>query len=261
MQKKRHILDLKSVLDRKVEQYNTQDFIKDDPICIPHLFLLKQDIEIIGFFAAIFAWGQRKTIINKCKELAERMNSKPYDFILNHNDNDLKRLLGFKHRTFNDSDLLYCIDFMKRHYNKHESLEDAFLPYDGIIDIKDALNHFQDYFFSSPNALQRTRKHIPSPRQKSACKRLNLYLRWMVRKDDRGVDFGLWNKIKPKDLIIPLDLHVERTAHKLGLLDRNKPDWNAAIELTENLRLMDPSDPVKYDYALFGISVEEKKHY
>lgn len=257
MQKGKFILELKSILDKKVDQYNTQDFIKDDPICIPHLFSLKQDIEIMGFFAAIFAWGQRKTITNKCKELAERMDFKPYDFVLNHTDNDLKRLLGFKHRTFNDSDLLYCIDFMKRHYNEYNSLEYAFFTSKNS-DIKDALNHFQDYFFSSPNALQRTRKHIPSPRQKSACKRLNLYLRWMVRKDDRGVDFGLWEKIKSKDLIIPLDLHVERTAHKLGLLKRSKPDWEAAIELTENLRLLNPDDPIMYDYALFGISIEEK---
>lgn len=254
---KRHILELKSILDKKVEQYNTSDFIKDDPISIPHLFTIKQDIEIIGFFAAIFAWGQRKTIINKCKELADRMDSQPYNFILNHSDSDLKRLLGFKHRTFNDSDLLYCIDFMKRHYSKHNSMEDAFFSSDHI-DIKEGLIHFQNYFFSSPNALQRTRKHIPSPKQKSACKRLNLYLRWMVRKDGNGVDFGIWEKVKPKDLIIPLDLHVERTAHKLKLLDRSKPDWEAAMELTNNLRLLDDNDPVKYDYALFGISVEEK---
>lgn len=257
MQKSKDILDLKSILDSKVEQYNTIDFIKDDPICIPHLFSKKEDIEIMGFFAAIFAWGQRKTIINKCKELAERMGNSPYDFVKNHKDIDLANLLGFKHRTFNDSDLLYCIDFMKRHYSEHSSLEEAFFPTSNT-NIETALNHFQEYFFSSPNALQRTRKHIPSPKQKSACKRLNLYLRWMIRKDNKGVDFGLWEKAQPKDLIIPLDLHVERTAHKLGLLKRDKPDWIATMELTENLRLLDINDPVKYDYALFGISVEEK---
>lgn len=257
MQIRKNIFDLKSMLDSKVEQYNTVDFIKDDPICIPHLFSKKEDIEIMGFFAAIFAWGQRKTIINKCKELANRMDNSPYDFIKNHKDTDLTKLLGFKHRTFNDSDLLYCIDFMKRHYSMFESLEDAFFPTEDT-NVEKALNHFQEYFFDSPNALQRTRKHIPSPRQKSACKRLNLYLRWMVRKDNNGVDFGLWEKAKPKDLIIPLDLHVERTAHKLGLLRRDKPDWTATMELTENLRILDINDPVKYDYALFGISVEEK---
>ncbi|WP_108822493.1 TIGR02757 family protein [Dysgonomonas sp. Marseille-P4361] len=257
MQKRKDIFDLKSMLDSKVEQYNTSDFIKDDPICIPHLFSKKEDIEIMGFFAAIFAWGQRKTIINKCKELAERMDNSPYDFIKNHKDTDLTKLLGFKHRTFNDSDLLYCIDFTQRHYSMFESLEDAFFPTEDT-NVEKALNHFQEYFFDSPNTLQRTRKHIPSPKQKSACKRLNLYLRWMVRKDKNGVDFGLWEKAKPKDLIIPLDLHVERTAHKLGLLKRDKPDWSATMELTENLRLLDINDPVKYDYALFGISVEEK---
>lgn len=252
-----NILDLKSILDCKVEQYNTIDFIKDDPICIPHLFSQKEDIEIMGFFAAIFAWGQRKTIINKCKELVERMDHTPYDFIKNHNNNDLSKLIGFKHRTFNDSDLLYCIDFMKGHYSRHSSLEDAFFPTNDT-NIEVALNHFQEYFFASPYALQRTRKHIPAPKQKSACKRLNLYLRWMIRKDNNGVDFGLWNKAKPKDLIIPLDLHVERTAHKLGLLKRGKPDWTAAMVLTTNLRQLDFEDPVKYDYALFGISVEDK---
>lgn len=257
MQREKYILSLKYILDQKVNQYNTPNFIKNDPISIPHLFSTKQDIEIMGFFAAIFAWGQRKTIINKCKELAERMDFQPYDFITNHSENDLRKLLGFKHRTFNDSDLLYCISFMKAHYKQYSSMEDAFFPSDDT-NIEKALNHFQDYFFSLPDALQRTRKHIPSPRQRSACKRLNLYLRWMVRKDDKGVDFGIWKKATPKDLAIPLDLHVERTARKLGLIKRDKPDWQAVVELTNNLRLLDAEDPVKYDFALFGISIEEK---
>lgn len=252
-----NIFDLKEFLDKKVEQYNTPDFIPNDPISIPHSFSLKQDREIMGFFAAIFAWGQRKTIINKCKELAHRMDNSPYDFITGHNDADLKKLLGFKHRTFNDTDLLYCIDFIKRHYTASDSLEGAFFP-DKNMDVESALNHFQIYFFSHPDAPHRTRKHIPSPKQKSACKRLNMYLRWMVRKDNKGVDFGLWEKVSPGQLICPLDLHVERTARKMGLLERDKPDWKAAVELTENLRLLDITDPAKYDFALFGISIEEK---
>lgn len=249
--------NLKSFLDQKVELYNQPSFIKDDPISVPHKFTLLQDKEIIGFFAAIFAWGQRPTIIKKCIDLAERMDNAPFDFIQNHQDSDLKQLLDFKHRTFNDTDLLYCIEFFKMHYTQNESLETAFFPKSDMT-VEQGLDHFHEYFFSLEDAPQRTRKHIPSPKRKSACKRLNMYFRWMVRNDNRGVDFGLWNAIKPKDLICPLDLHVERTAKKLGLLTRDKPDWQAAIELTENLRLLDPTDPIKYDFALFGVSIEEK---
>lgn len=248
------LLKLKDFLDSKVEQYNTVSFIDNDPICIPHSYQLKQDIEIMGFFAAIFAWGQRKTIINKCKDLANRMDNNPYEFIMQHQETDLKNMLGFKHRTFNDTDLLYCIDFFKRHYSKFNSLEEAFIS----PSVKESLISFQSYFFNHPNAPARTRKHIPSPTQNSACKRLNMYLRWMVRKDNKGVDFGLWEKIKAKDLICPLDVHVERTARKLNLIDREKSDWKTAVELTNNLKLLDDNDPVKYDYALFGISIEEK---
>lgn len=252
-----NILSLKDFLDAKAEQYNTPEFIASDPISIPHGFSLKQDKEIMGFFAAIFAWGQRKTIINKCKELSSRMDNTPHEFVLEHSDSDLKQLLGFKHRTFNDTDLLYCIHFLKHHYSKYNSLEDAFIPSPGAA-IETVLNYFQRYFFSLPEAPSRTRKHIPSPIQKSACKRLNMFLRWMVRKDNNGVDFGIWTKLSPKDLICPLDLHVERTARSLGLLTRDKADWKAAIELTENLRLLDINDPARYDFALFGISIEEK---
>lgn len=248
---------LKDFLEQKVRLYNRSQFIKDDPICVPHMFTKKQDQEVMGFFASIFAWGQRATIINKSKELAQRMDNSPHDFILNHRDSDLKKLLEFKHRTFNDTDLLHCIEFFKLHYDQNETLETAFFPNEGMT-AEQGLNHFSSYFFSLPDSPQRTRKHIPSPVRKSACKRLNMYLRWMVRKDDAGVDFGLWEKIKPKDLICPLDLHVERTARKIGLLEREKPDWQAAIELTSNLRLFDQNDPVKYDFALFGISIEEK---
>lgn len=248
---------LKFFLEQKVRLYNNSQFIENDPICIPHLFSKKQDREIMGFFAAIFAWGQRNTIIKKAKELATRMDNSPFDFVLNHSNEDLKRLLGFKHRTFNDTDLLYCIEFFKHHFQNNESLESAFFP-EKDMSVEDGLNYFHQYFFSLPDAPNRTRKHIPSPNRKSACKRLNMFLRWMVRKDDNLVDFGIWNMIEPKDLICPLDLHVERTAKKLNLLTREKADWRAAIELTENLRKFDPLDPVKYDFALFGVSIEEK---
>ncbi|MBP1617161.1 MAG: hypothetical protein H6Q14_988 [Bacteroidetes bacterium] len=249
--------ELKQFLDNKVEQYNTLSFIESDPVFVPHCFEKKQDIEIMGLFASIFAWGQRKTIISKSLELAKRMDGKPFDFVKNHSENDLKSLLGFKHRTFNDMDLLYSIDFLHRHYNQFDSLETAFF-YEPDVSVESALIHFRNYFFDSEDAPMRTRKHVSSPAQKSACKRLNMFLRWMVRRDDKGVDFGIWQNVKPSALICPLDLHVDRTARMLGLLNRNKSDWFAAEELTGNLKTFDEEDPVKYDFALFGVSIEEK---
>ena len=181
--------NLKEFLDKKVLQYNCPGFIDHDPVCIPQLFERKQDIEIMGFFAAVLAWGQRKTIINKCRELVERMEGQPYEFILTHREEDLKRLLGFKHRTFNDTDLLYFVSFFRYHYSRFESLEDAFLigqedVAPDAISIEKALNEFKNYFFSLPDYPLRTKKHISSPAQKSTCKRLNMFLRWMVRRDE-----------------------------------------------------------------------------
>ncbi|MBB2148986.1 TIGR02757 family protein [Pedobacter gandavensis] len=283
-------LELKDFLDYKVEQYNKPNFITNDPICIPHRFSKKQDVEIAAFFAAILAWGQRKTIINKCTELFERMDNAPYDFMLQHSDDDLKRLLGFKHRTFNDTDLLYFVSFFKFHYEQSDSLETAFLvpksPFrDEYLEAgsliekaakgyassacmlselkktpptEQALNYFRSYFFSLPDFPRRTIKHVSSPKQKSTCKRLNMFLRWMVRKDNKGVDFGLWNTLKPADLICPCDVHVDRVARKLGMISRKQTDWQTAVELTAKLAELDPLDPVKYDFALFGLGVEEK---
>jgi len=252
--------ELKDFLDQNVERYNNRSFIEKDPISIPHDYSLKQDIEIMGFFASVFAWGQRVSIINKCRELGERMDGAPYQFIKQHEESDLKILQGFKHRTFNDFDLLYFIDFLKRHYSVYDSLEDAFileLDADNI-DIKNSLTVFHNYFFKDIPGKFRTRKHIPTPANKSACKRLNMFLRWMVRKDDKGVDFGIWNKIQPRHLICPLDVHVDRTARILGLIERRQTDWLTAEELTMKLRLLDADDPVKYDFALFGLSVGQK---
>ena len=256
--------NLKSFLDAKVAQYNRPEFIANDPVSIPHLFTKKQDIEIMGFWAATLAWGQRVTIINKCKELISLMDGAPYDFIINHQEPDLKELLYFKHRTFNDIDTLYFISFFRWHYQNFESLEDAFLPGSGSkkdevdIDAENALNHFRSYFFSLPDFPHRTKKHVSSPSQKSTCKRLNMFLRWMVRKDNNGVDFGIWKKLKPADLICPCDLHVDRVARKLKLVTRKQTDWQTALELTQNLRELDPADPVKYDFALFGLGIEER---
>jgi uncharacterized protein (TIGR02757 family) len=237
----------------------------------------------MGFWAATLAWGQRITIINKCKELITLMDSAPYDFIMNHEEPDLKKLLHFKHRTFNDIDTLYFISFFRYHFSNHDSLEDAFIPENSPVILSESeesnrretllhqpsdqgdnmviesyLNHFRNYFFSLPDFPHRTKKHVSSPSQKSTCKRLNMFLRWMVRKDDCGVDFGIWNRIKPSELICPCDLHVDRVARKLKLITRKQTDWQTAVELTEWLRKFDPLDPVKYDFALFGLGIEEK---
>ena len=271
------IENIKAFLDSKVIQYNHPGFIKNDPVSIPHLFTKKQDIEIIGLWAAVLAWGQRITIINKCHELIKMMDGTPYDFITNHQESDLKKLLKFKHRTFNDVDTLYFISFFKHHYANNDSLESAFIPNPFVLSdsegssksnisanapiaepIEKYLNHFRNYFFSLPNYPHRTKKHISSPSQKSTCKRLNMFLRWMVRKDGCGVDFGIWEHIKPSELICPCDLHVDRVARKLNLITRKQTDWQTAVELTQRLREFDPADPVKYDFALFALGIEEK---
>jgi uncharacterized protein (TIGR02757 family) len=249
---------VKALLDDRYEKYNRPDFIANDPVVIPHGFTRPQDIEIAGLFAAILAWGQRVTIIRKCRELLARMDQAPYDFICNHGDEDLKALLGFKHRTFNDTDLLYLVSFLHDFYRQHASLEEAFTNAGRLTDQKLRLEHFYNTVFSLPHAPHRTRKHISTPARKSACKRVNMYLRWMVRQDDCGVDFGIWRTMKPADLVCPCDVHVARVARKLGLITRPQTDWEAARELTAHLQQLDPRDPVKYDFALFGLGIEEK---
>ena len=255
-------LRLKIFLDKKVNEYNRPSFIKADPICIPHLFSKKQDIEIAGFFAAIFAWGNRKTIINKSKELMQLMDNSPYQFCTNHTSPDLKKLLRFKHRTFNDTDLLYFVEFLKHHYLKNNSLESAFFnnkttTHSNNI-VETALTYFYHYFFSLQDIPLRTKKHIASPEKNSSCKRLNMFLRWMIRSDRKGVDFGIWKKISPAQLICPVDVHVARVARHFNLLQRSAVDWQAALQLTSRLRILDENDPVKYDFALFGLGVMEK---
>ena len=248
---------LKEFLDFHVGLYNRPDFIAEDPIAIPHAFTLKQDREIAGFFAALLAWGKRSIILNKSKELMERMDFSPYQFITQHQPSDLKNLLGFKHRTFNDTDLLYFVHFLAHHYAHYESLEDAFILGQNRenFTMENALNQFKQYFFSLEDAPIRTRKHISSPAQKASCKRLLMYLRWMVRKDTQGVDFGLWTKIPTHALLCPCDVHVLRVAHALGLVKVAKSDWKTALMLTEELKSFDSQDPSKYDFALFGLGV------
>lgn len=249
--------DLKLFLDEKVEQYNCPRFIEHDPISIPHQFTRKQDIEIAGLLAATLAWGQRVTIINNCQRIMDAMDQSPHDFLVNHRPTDLKRFEKFVHRTFNATDLLYFIHRLSHFYRKHDTLEDAFFL-NSAGDVESGLIHFHNLFFSLPGAPQRTRKHVATPERKSACKRLNMFLRWMIRDDKKGVDFGLWKKIRPAQLICPLDVHVGRVALKLKLMKRDQADWQAAVELTNALRKMDSVDPVKYDFALFGLGVEEK---
>ncbi len=257
---------LKRLLDQKVALYNQPSFIEKDPVSVPHRFTKLQDIEISGFFAALLAWGNRTSIINSCTRLLQAMDQAPYDFVRNFRDTDLKPLLHFVHRTFNATDLFYLLHFLQFHYSKHESLETAFAQFINreSTDITQALTGFHQYVFSLPQAPARTRKHIATPARKSACKRLNMYLRWMVR-DDGGkgnagslVDFGLWKNISPAQLICPLDVHVARVARRLNLLERKQDDWHAAVELTGKLKVLSPADPVQYDFALFGLGVIEK---
>lgn len=249
--------DLKSFLEQKLLEYNQPAFIEHDPVSIPHLFSKKQDIEIAGFFAATLAWGQRITIINNCKKLLTWMDNDPHQFILHHSEKDLKPFTAFTHRTFNSTDTLYFIAFLKWFYSGHTTLEKAFHIETKDATIEKGLVNFHNLFFSLPDFPPRTKKHVATPERKSACKRLTMYLRWMVRDDNKGVDFGIWKTIKPAQLVCPCDVHVERVARKLKLIKRKQTDWLTACELTENLRKLDADDPVKYDFALFGLGLEK----
>jgi uncharacterized protein (TIGR02757 family) len=249
--------DLKDFLDKMSDHYNGPDFIEKDPVSIPHQFTKLQDIEIIGFWVAMLAWGQRVTIINNARRLIDLMDGAPHDFILQHEEKDRARFSDFKHRTFQYTDTLYFLEFFQWYYRNHHSLESAFsrhlLPESETVE--PALKGFHDLFFSLEHAPKRTRKHIATPARNSTCKRLNMFLRWMVRQDDHGVDFGLWQQIRPRQLLMPLDVHVDRVARKYGLIERKQTDWRTVLELTEKLRAFDPEDPVKYDFALFGLGV------
>ena len=250
---------LKDFLDAKADQYNRPSFIERDPISIPHRFSRKQDIELMGFWSAVLAWGQRPVILRKATELIDLMDGAPYDFIRHHQESDLNRFMAFKHRTFNATDALYFLHFFRQYYQENDSLEDAFLPNtaDTPPTVESALITFHDRFCGLTDFFpERTRKHIATPARNSSCKRLLMFLRWMVRHDDRGVDFGLWKRLRPDQLVIPIDVHVNRVARQLGLLTRPQTDWKAALELTETLRQFDPADPVRYDFALFGLGVE-----
>ncbi len=241
-------------------EYNRPSFIPHDPISVPHRFSKQQDIEIAAFFASIFAWGNRTTIIGKTTELMQLMDNAPYQFCLQPDEAGLRKLLTFKHRTFNTTDLLYFVNFLHHHYSNHASLEMAFTQWmdQGDDNIEKALTGFERNFFSLEEAPHRTKKHIATPARGSTCKRLCMFLRWMVRSDNCGVDFGIWQNISPAQLICPIDLHVARVARQFNLITRKQTDWLTALELTEQLKTLDPKDPSKYDFALFSLGVIEK---
>ncbi|NAS13514.1 TIGR02757 family protein [Poritiphilus flavus] len=249
--------ELKTFLDAKVEQYNHPKFLEADPIAVPHQFQKKEDIEISAFLTATIAWGNRKSIIANAQKMMELLEQQPFDFVANHTDSDLKQLQPFVHRTFNSKDLITFIKGLQHIYKHHGGLESIFRKHSGPENTQQAITTFKSLFFEVPH-LSRTTKHISDPSRGSAAKRINMFLRWMVRDASTGVDFGLWKSLRPSQLSCPLDVHSGRVARNLGLLKRKQNDARAVAELDHSLRKMDPSDPVKYDFALFGLGVFEK---
>lgn len=248
--------ELKDFLDAKVEEYNNPKFIESDPIQIPHQFSKKEDIEIAGFLSATIAWGNRKSIINNANKMMNLLEQSPYDFVMNHQEADLQKLEHFVHRTFNGHDFATFIQGLQHIYKNHNGLEAVFSKHANTTGLQSAIHHFKRAFFEIQHQ-PRTQKHISDPLKNSAAKRINMYLRWMVRNDNTGVDFGLWKSISPSALSCPLDVHSGNVARKLDLLNRKQNDGKALKELDEALRRLDPSDPVKYDFALFGLGVFE----
>ena len=249
--------ELKDFLDEKALLYNNVDFIESDPIQIPHRYTKKEDIEISGFLVATISWGNRKSIINNGIRLMDIMGNSPHDFVLNFSEKETEKLSGFVHRTFNEIDLTYFIRSLQNIYLKHGGLEKVFSDYAKEFNVQEAIHHFKKLFFSLDHPV-RTQKHISDPLKNSAAKRINMFLRWMVRDSSTGVDFGIWKSISPSQLSCPLDVHTGNIARKLGLLKRKQNDAKALTELDKALRELDPVDPVKYDFALFGLGVFEK---
>lgn len=245
--------EIKELLNVKVEQFNTVDFIKDDPVLLPHRFRKKQDIEIIGFIVALIAWGKRKMIIDNGNKLIEIMDHSPFDYVMNYETGMLSEK-AFVHRTFNTDDLDFILRALKDCYSKNESLEDWFALNTDEKGVKQRIINFRRYFMDTPHE-KRSEKHIANPEKGSASKRINMFLRWMVRKDEKGVDFGIWNSIGMEELYVPLDVHTGNVARTLRLITRKQDDWKALEELMGNLREMDDKDPCRYDFALFGLGV------
>lgn len=269
------IKELRLLLDSRVEQYNNEDFIELDPVSIPHLFTKKEDIEISGLLASIIAWGNRKMIVRNANRMMDLMGNEPYNFVMNADKKEMEALEGFCHRTFNHTDLQFFIFALRNIYANHGGLEKVFtnpitdrevageycennnLNAPHISVAKRSIINFRETLLETEH-LDRVTRHVSNPTANSACKRINMYLKWMVRNDEKGVDFGIWNGFGTENLICPLDVHTGRIGRKLGLITRNQDDWKSAEELTSHLRLLDPKDPVKYDYALFGLGIFEK---
>ncbi|MEN8121255.1 MAG: TIGR02757 family protein [Bacteroidota bacterium] len=247
--------NLNEFLDEKYHQYNTPSFIETDPIQIPHRYTKKEDIEISAFLTAAIAWGNRKMIIRNAEKIVNLLDNEPYEFIMNASENEMESLTGFVHRTFNLIDLRFFLNSLRNIYKNHNGLEVVFSNSQN--DIPKALINFRKVFFEI-DFPERSSKHISNVAKNSAAKRLNMFLMWMVRKDKRGVHFGIWDKINPAALYLPLDVHTGNVSRKLGLLKRKQNDWKAVAEITEHLRGFDSEDPVKYDFALFGLGVFER---
>ena len=248
--------ELKEFLDEKVELYNKPNFIESDPIQIPHLYSAKEDIEIAGFLAATIAWGNRKMIINNAKKMMDFMGNSPYDFVMSHSESQVEPLESFVHRTFNGTDFITFIKSLQHIYKNHDGLEAVFSKHQQEDSMQNAISEFKKLFFEVEH-LPRTQKHVSDPLKNSASKRINMWLRWNCRTDNQGVDFGIWKTISPSKLSCPLDVHSGNVARKLGLLTRKQNDAKALTELDTNLRLLDKEDPVKYDFALFGLGIFE----
>lgn len=250
--------ELENTLWEAIELYKNSSFISDDPIQIPHSFRNPRDIELSGFFTAIISWGQRKTIINNAKRMMELMDYSPYDFIVNGSTSDFKSLYQFKHRTFNGDDFIFLVNRIKKLLQDYNTLETIFFgsinEKPKILTVEDALNNFRRLIFSEGD--NRTSKHIASPLKNSACKRLNMFLRWMVRKDE--IDFGIWSAISPSNLLMPLDIHVINSTKRLDILPNLKSNWQGCNELTNVFKEIHPEDPVVFDFALFGLGVEKQ---
>ncbi len=249
--------ELKQFLDAKVAQYNTTQFIDTDPVQIPHLFTKKEDIEIAGFLAATISWGKRPMIIKNCLQMMELLENTPFDFVTNHTEKDLLKLQDFKHRTFNGTDFTYFIKALKHIYQQHQGLETIFSKNVTNHSLQPAIHQFKKIFFEIPHPA-RTTKHVSDPFKGSSAKRINMFLRWMVRQDTLGVDLGIWKNISPSVLSCPLDVHTGNVGRKLGFITRKQNDAKALLELDTHLRKLDKNDPVKYDFALFGLGVFEQ---
>ncbi|WP_299390847.1 TIGR02757 family protein [uncultured Gelidibacter sp.] len=248
--------DLKEFLDAKVITYNHPRFIESDPIQIPHQFSKKEDIEIAGFLTATISWGNRKSIITNANKMMNMLEHSPYDFIMHHESTDLEKLQGFVHRTFNEDDFIQFVKSLKHIYKEHGGLEAVFSQHSEAFSTQNAIHKFKKLFFEIDH-MPRTQKHVSDPLKNSAAKRINMFLRWMVRNDNNGVDFGIWQTLTPAQLSCPLDVHSGNVARSLGLLKRTQNDAKALTELDNNLRSLDKDDPVKYDFALFGLGVFE----